>query len=187
MNAVAPIDPNIAGATLQLHLDKFLRQHGRSRDFQLIELDGVTAVVAIKAVRGDGKVDWFTTLHNGSWYDALPTQVSFVEREAESWEPAALGSPGYPLIAGSPTPAGTVSGTAPLFQFALHPDYQYPDGSQRQLVCFSHSYDYYISNHTPTERQRWTQGIHTISATLTRLHEVLQAPHYQGPSDAHHP
>ena len=187
MSVVTPVDPDIAAATLHLHLKRFLRQLGRSNNFRLVELDRVTAVVAIRAARANGTVEWFQTLHNGSWYDLLPTQVSFVKRQDKSWVPATFGSRDYPLIAGSPTPTGSVSGTAPPFQFALHPDYQYPDGSKRQLVCFSHSYDYYISNHEPTEHQRWIQGTHTISATLTRLHEVLQPPHYQGPSDAHHP
>ena len=93
MSVVTPIDPDIAAATLQLHLDQFLRQPGRSDKFRLLELDRVTAVIAIRAVRANGTVDWFQTLHNGSWYDVLPTQVTFVRRQDESWVPAAFGSP----------------------------------------------------------------------------------------------
>jgi hypothetical protein len=66
--------------------------------------------------------------------------------------------------------------------FGLHPAYEYPDGHIAQLVCFSHSLDYYISNHTPEPSQIWQQGTHTVAATLNRLHEILSPPSYQGPN-----
>lgn len=71
---------------------------------------------------------------------------------------------------------------SPGFSFGLHHDYRYPDGSTRELVCFSHALDYYISGHNPTDAERWKQGTHTVSATLTRIADVLKAPNYQGPS-----
>ena len=60
--------------------------------------------------------------------------------------------------------------------------FQYADGTTRQLVCFSHSFDYYISNHTPADGEGWDQRRHTLTATLTRLAAALRAPNYQEPS-----
>jgi hypothetical protein len=42
--------------------------------------------------------------------------------------------------------------------------------------------EYYMSNHSPTDEQRWTQGRHTVAATLSRLAELLSPPNYGGPS-----
>jgi hypothetical protein len=120
------------------------------------------------------------------WYDQYPPKIAFVELTRD-WPDARDGSRHYPAIAGSPTSDGRSYPGQAAVQFALHDSYSYGDGDRRQLVCFSHSFDYYISGHGPTDEQRWQQGVHTLSATLTRLHAVLQAPSYLGPSHAVHP
>lgn len=181
MNLPGPPDPEIAGMTLAHHLTRFLAQPGRADDFELRELDGLHAVVAIRAQRDDGKVDWYSTVHDATYYDIWPTRVFFGREVEQEWVPATFGDVEYPLIAGSPIPSGAVPGTAPI-QFALHHAYPYPDGHAGHLVCCSASLDYYVSDHSPSEAQRWRQGVHTISALLTRIHTVLQAPTYKGPS-----
>jgi hypothetical protein len=42
------------------------------------------------------------------------------------------------------------------------------------------NFDYYITNHTPTDTQRWRQGRHTRIALLSRLSDALTGDSYLG-------
>jgi hypothetical protein len=57
----------------------------------------------------------------------------------------------------------------PGFEFGLHHNRTFDDGTIGQLLCFSHTFEYYISGHRATEAQAWRQGTHTLSATLNRI------------------
>lgn len=173
--------------TFALHLDGFFSSpRRREGGWGVIRIDALVAVAVIPACTASGDVHPYFVRLDARWYDRYPPQVAFVEPTA-SWPNASFGTPYYPAIAGSPTPEGRAYPGQPPVQFALHPAYAYPTGEQRQLACFSHSFDYYISGHNPTEDQRWEQGTHTVSATLTRLHAVLRAPSYLGPTSAVRP
>lgn len=124
-------------------------------------------------VRTDGKQDPYVVDLDFETYDVEPPRVRFVLPEPYGGRPSPS-SHWWPRF----------EGAAPL-EFALHHDYPYGGGALHdQLVCFSHSRDYYRSGHNPTEAQRWQQGRHTVAATVTRLHQLLTSPYYQGPSGA---
>jgi len=53
---------------------------------------------------------------------------------------------------------------------------------KRQLVCFTLGAEYYMTDHSPKETERWQQGRHTVAGTLFRLAEVLSPPYYKFPS-----
>ena len=179
-----PSDPEIAATTFAKHLERFFADPRRQVDgWGRIQLTPLTAIIAIPGATAD-RVDPYFVRMDGRWYDRYPPKVAFVE-PVGGWPEAQFGSPHYPAIAGSPIPGGGYPGQTTI-QFALHPQYGFEDG-QRQLLCFSHSFDYYISGHQPTDQQRWVQGTHTLSATLTRIRTVLSAPSYLGPSSAVHP
>lgn len=186
MTVPAPVDPEIAAATFARDLGAFFDDERHRRDgWGLIAVDALTAVAVIPATRQSGAVDPFFVRMEAHWYDLYPPRLTFVE-PVQGYPPAEPGSARYPVIVGSPLPHGAHPG-APAIQFALHPTYQLTTGETRQLLCFSHSFDYYVSGHGPSEAQRWTQGTHTLSASLSRLHIVLQAPSYVGPSSDHCP
>lgn len=136
------------------------------------KLGPLRASVSATGISAEGTVDEYCILLDASSYDELPPAVYFV-------------APTDPLGARPQADSRWLPayGNVP-FGFAIHPTFSYPDGSTDQLVCFSQSRDYYISNHTPLPGERWQPGAHTVSATLSRLHEVLSPPCYLGRAGA---
>jgi hypothetical protein len=172
MTEPAKVDPEVAASTFAAHLDDFFANgRGGLPGWRRIDLGPLQAVVAIPARRADGTVDEYLVLLGADFYPVWPPSVSFVERAGQGWIQATPGSSSWPEQKNSPG-----------FSFHLHATYDYTDGSKRQLVCFSHSFDYYVSGHSPTEEERWIHGIHTVTATLSRLAEVLRSPNYERPS-----
>lgn len=183
MDLPAPADEEIAAATFAQHLNSFFTNSPRvGPGWAKIELDPLHVVVVVPALREDGRVDPMFVLLDGTWYDGYPPRVHFAN-PISGWPASEPGSDHYPAIVGSPGVAGG-SGQAPI-QFALHHNYGLQTGEVRQLLCFSHSFDYYFSSHSPSVEQRWTPGVHTVSATLSRIAQVLEPPAYLGPSSAH--
>ncbi len=172
MTDPAKVDPEVAASAFAVHLDDFFT-HGRGRlpGWERLDRGPLRCVVRIPARRADGTVDHYFVLLTAEYYPVWPPAVSFVRPEDDGWVEAGQGSRWLPHQHNSPG-----------FSFGLHGTYQYADGPTRQLVCFSHSFDYYISGHTPTEEDRWRHGVHTVTATLSRLAEVLRAPNYERPS-----
>lgn len=167
-----PVDPEVAAATFSRHLGEFFATgRGRGAEWERIDLDPLHVVIRVPATRMDGTVDHYFVRIGAEFYDVWPPSVAFVRRtDAGDWIDARPGTRWWPNQQNSPG-----------FSFHLHEAYQFPDGS-RQLLCFSHSFDYYLSNHHPTDQERWQQGRHTLTATLSRVALVLQAPNYIGPS-----
>ncbi|HEY1334656.1 MAG TPA: hypothetical protein VGF31_10405 [Myxococcaceae bacterium] len=174
MSEPAKVDPEVAAVTFAAHLDEFFA-HGRGRlpGWDRITVDELHTVIRIPATRPDGTADHYFVRLGADYYPVWPPIVTFVRPDGDGWAEAAPGSRLWPEQSNQPG-----------FNFGLHATYQYPDGTTRQLVCFSHSFDYYISNHVLDEDERWCYGMHTLTATLSRLAEVLRAPNYQGPSGA---
>lgn len=180
MSALPQAAPEVAGATLARHLDAFW-DSGRPDDLGLARrrLDELRWVVTIPATRDDGRVDPFHLLIDGRHYDLYPVDARLVvppdgdhHSGAWDWPEAQPGTRWWPTI--DPYPPG----------IRLHPRYRFSDGTSGQLVCFSFTAGYYVSNHNPSPGARWQQGRHTVAATITRLHWALQQPYYRRPSDA---
>ncbi len=167
------IDPEVAAATFDTHLrDFFTSGRGRGEGWCRIDLDDLHTVVQLPAVRENGTVDCYFVRLGAEYYDVWPPTVAVVRKtQTGEWVEAAEGTRWWPN-----------QRNAPGFSFGLHPRYAYPDQSIRQLVCFSHSFDYYLSSHTANDPERWRHGTHTVSATLSRIAQALHAPNYIGPS-----
>jgi hypothetical protein len=129
--------------------------------------DSLTAIVELPGRRADGIVDSYFVRVGADHYGPHPPTVNLVE--PQSLELAVAGSPWWPRLESLPT------------WFGLHNSYPFPDGTHRQLVCFSFSADYYITNHNPKPTETWQQGRHTVAASLYRLHEVFGPAYYRGP------
>jgi hypothetical protein len=160
-------DPEVAGATLLAHIEA-LWATGRPDHlgWRRWHPDPMHVMVEMPATRVDGVVDRYLLRLGAKYYDAFPPTVAFMRNDVEY---ARQGTKWFPTIADVPW-------------FGLHDVYTFPDASVAQLVCFSVSVEYYISNHRPEPQMKWQQGRHTVAATLYRLAEVLQAPFYRGPS-----
>jgi hypothetical protein len=169
-------DPEVAAAVFAQHLNAFWST-GRPQalGMERIIIDSLRSVIGLTARRASGKTDRYFVLLGAEYYDAYPPTVMFVRpSDAGDWLEAKHGTVWYPLIKFPPQPP-------PWFQ--LHPAQQIEGyGQPRQLVCFSFTAEYYMTNHRPTETQTWVQGRHTVAATLNRLQEVLLPPLYQEPS-----
>ena len=136
-------------------------------------IDDVRLRVDAVGVRVSGEQDPYVLDLDFETYDLEPPRVRFVLPDPYGQTPT-TSSRWWPRF----------EGTAP-FEFALHHSYPFDDGARpAQLVCFSHSRDYYYSGHNPTDAQRWHQGRQTVAATITRLHRVLTDPFYKEPSGA---
>jgi len=159
-------DPEIAAAVFRDHLMRSIDSAAKAgRDWAIVEwVDDLHAVVRMWGRLGDAQYPHFILL-GAEHYDLHPPRVRIVDPRS-GWSDAAPGTKYFPIIDG-------------CGWFQLHPTYQFAD-AVRQLACFSYSADYYVSGHTPTDEQRWQQGRHTVSATLTRLHRVLGPEFYRG-------
>jgi len=164
---LALADPEIAAAVFKAHLDE-LWSGGRPERLGWIrnDVDSLHTVVTLPATRSGGESDTYHFRLGAEYYDAAPPTVSLVEPDgvthplqASRWFPR-LQNPSW---------------------FGLHAAYSWPDGGQRQLVCFTLAAEYYMTDHSPTESQEWRQGRHTVAATLYRLGEVLSSAYYRGP------
>jgi hypothetical protein len=168
------VDPEIASLTFKRHL-KELWEGGRpdALGWKLTELDDLHVVVAIPALREGAILEPYHVKLGAEYYDTYPPTTSFVS--PPNWEPATGASRWFPRI--EPRPSW----------FGLQAAHGFPDGTTRQLVCFTFTAEYYMVDHSPPEHTVWRQGYHSLAATLNRLQEVLNPPYYQGPSDGSHP
>ncbi len=163
-----PADPEIAALTFQRDLDTLWASRRPDRDgWRLMRLDPLRVVVTLPGIRTDGTVDDYFVKLGAEYYDAFPPTTVFVD--PDGWREVRSGTRWFPLI------------TSPGW-FGLHDGYPFPDGTARQLVCFTFTAEYYMVSHSPPETTVWRQGRHTVAATLARLAEVLRPPYYQGPS-----
>lgn len=167
-----PVDPEVAARTFHRHLDTYwANRHLDASGWSRTAIDDLHTVVSIPARRANGTIEPYFVRLGAEYYDPYPPTVLLVAG-LEGWPRARSGTTWWPQI------------SRPDW-IALHGTYQYTDrqGQQfeGQLVCFSMTAEYYMSNHSPTENQRWCQGRHTVAATLSRLAEVLGPAHYIGP------
>ncbi len=184
MSIPARMDPEIAARVFSRDLDKTLASdQARREGWTETRLGPLLTVIHLDGVRQDGTLDAFHLLLIGDWYDEYPPQARFVVppsadvdvMDATNWPEAPLGSSWLPKI----------DNTALNNKFAFHPTFNFGDsGIQRQLICTSMSFDYYVTGHTPTDEQRWKQGRHTVSALLTRVQIALKHPSYLGRTSA---
>lgn len=171
---LALADTEIAADLLREHLD-VLWASGRFRQIQsgCFYLDPLHVIVPMIA-KNDSKHDHYFLKLGAEYYDIGPPLIEFVE--PSSWTTARQGTRWYPTLRELPN-------------FKLHDQYDYPDGERlfgypggkHQLVCFSLSAGYYLTNHSPTEGQRWRKGVHTLAGTVNRVASVLRTQ-YEGPS-----
>ena len=168
-----PGDPAVVARTFSSHLDKYWRNSARAeKGWTRTMIDDLHTVVTIPA-RADGSSDPYYFRLGAEYYDTYPPTVLLVAPEP-GWPRARAGTTWWPVV-------------APPSWCALHDSYQYCDAQghplfEGQLLCFSMTAEYYMSNHGPTDAQRWTPGRHTVAATLSRLGEILSPLYYRGPS-----
>jgi hypothetical protein len=166
-------DPEVAAATFAQHLQQFFASgRGAGPGWGRKDLDPLTCVVRVPAVRADGTKDHYFVRLGAEYYPTWPPRTAFVTPlDGGTYELAADGTRWWPR-----------QNNQPGFAFGLHPSYRYPDGHHEPLICFSHTFEYYISSHSPSESERWDPARHTLAATLNRIAAVLTAPNYEGPS-----
>lgn len=184
MSDPTPVDPEVAAALLRSHLEDFFDYSPRvgaapGWEYE-IGPNPVSAIVQMPSRSIDGGApDRYTLQLDATYYDTWPVAAVFVQAEVDGWRRARLGGNAFPLLRGSP---GAPSGEGVGFEFALHDDYTWPDQCKGQLICFSYNLDYYTSNHTPNENQKWRPGADRLDATLSRIHAALTSSAYLGPS-----
>lgn len=184
MPEFTPVDPEVAAALLGSHLEAFFEYSPHVRGgvgwaFEIAD-NPLVAIVNLPARARDGSVpDVYTLRLDATYYDTWPVSATFVEFHDGTWRRARMGTPAFPLLAGSP---GASPGAGVGFEFALHDEYPFQNGHPDQLICFSYNLGYYTSAHSPNDDQKWRPGSDRVDATLTRIHAALNSPAYLGPS-----
>ena len=169
VRVLAKADPEVAAATLKEHLD---RLWGTGRPERLgwarKNLDPLHWLVTLPALRPTGETDPYHFRLGAEYYDLAPPTVALVQPDGVSH---AVGKTRwFPVLEALPS------------WFGLHEKAGFPDGVQRQLVCFSMTAEYYMTNHNPKESEEWKQGQHNVAATLNRLAEILSPKYYRRPA-----
>jgi hypothetical protein len=118
--------------------------------------------VATPAVRPDGTVDEYLSRWSFLYYPAWPPSVTFVDPVTKAYSVAH-----WPRISNSN-------------RLALHPTY---GGAPTGMICNSMFFEYYFwGGHGSPERTGWTEGLHTMAASVSELMIHLRPPYYSGPS-----
>ena len=163
-------DKEIAAAIFKEHFEVLWR-NGRPQKlgWERREIDPLHTLVTLPATRSTGEIDRYHFLLGAEYYDAWPPTVWLVS--PDNLQHASHPSMWYPVFSQVPG------------WFNLHTTYPWPAPTPpKQLVCFSMNAEFYLTDHSPQESEKWRQGRHTLAMTLFRLAEVLGQPYYKGPS-----
>jgi hypothetical protein len=189
VTAVVPAlaDPEIAATVFEAHLTAGMNGSLASRyGWSATQLSPLSAVVNLTAVTITGERHPYYIVLGADYYDLYPPQAAFVIPPLEPADAAEAGNFAW-------TPAREQSRWLPTVdpaklnnELQIHASYPYETegNQQRQLICSSMNFDYYITNHVPTETQKWRQGRHTLVALLSRLSDALTGDAYLGPAGA---
>ncbi len=159
------VDEDVAAEKFERDLDWLLTGWAQHLGLRLVKQGRMYAVVRIPGVRADEREDDYYVRLGAEFYDKWPPTVAFLQ--PETWDLARPGTRWLPTIR-----------CEGIDWFGLHA----PHGNLPQLVCFTFTAEYYMVPHSPPPDSVWRQGYHTLAATLSRMAEVLQHPHYRGPS-----
>ena len=167
------VDEEVAAEKFVQHLEWLRGDRAPQLGLQLIKQELMYAIVRIPGVRADGKKDDYYLRLGADFYDKWPPTAFFVK--PDSWDIATPATRWLPNIQ-----------CQGINWFRLHAPYSISHNGRNivltQLLCFTFTAEYYMVPHSPSEDSVWRQGYHTLAATLSRLAEVLQHPHYLGPS-----
>ena len=148
-------DPEIAAATFTLHLAQLWASGRVTRlGWGRTPVNKLCEVIKLPATRPTGEVDPYYVRLGAEYYDAAPPAVALVC--PDTWEPAPC----------QVAMVSKIGEAAELVRSARHAC-RYPDGQTRQLVCFSFTAEYYMTDHSPNESELWQQGRHTVAATAS--------------------
>jgi hypothetical protein len=163
------VDGEVAAEKFKRDLEWLATQRAAQLGLRLSRQERMFAVVRVPGVRADGVHDDYYVRLGADYYDKWPPTAAFVK--PETWELAAASTRWLPSIQ-----------CQGINWFGLHSPYNSNGIVLPQLLCFTFTAEYYMVPHSPPEESVWRQGYHTLAATLSRLAEVLQQPHYRGPS-----
>lgn len=165
------VDPEIAAAKFKEHLEWLASPRAVQMGLQLVKQEEMYAIVKIPAFKKDGNADDYFVRLGAEYYDKWPPTAIFVQ--PDTWDRAESGTRWLPIIQ-----------CQGIDWFALHSPYNGGGVTLPQMLCFTFTAEYYMVSHSPAENSIWRQGHHTLTATLTRLAEVLKHPHYRGPGSS---
>ena len=163
------VDAEVAAEKFKGDLDWLGGDRARQLGLRLVKQEPMSAIIRIPGIRADASEDDYYVRLGAEYYDKWPPTAAFVK--PESWELASAGSRWIPGIQ-----------CQGITWFGLHVPYSSGSVTLPQLLCFTFTAEYYMVPHSPSEDSVWKQGHHTLTATLTRLAEVLRQPHYKGPA-----
>ena len=163
------VDEEVAAAKFVQDLGWLNSPRAEQLGLRLVMQDRMRAVIRIPGVRANSEEDDYYVRLGADFYDKWPPTAAFVK--PSGWELATPGTRWLPRIQ-----------CQGINWFALHAPYGNGNFTLPQLLCFTFTAEYYMVSHAPPADSVWRQGYHTLSATLSRLAEVMKHPHYQGPS-----
>ena len=163
------VDEEVAAEKFKRDLEWIGGDRARQLGLQVVKQDPMYAIIRIPGVRESGQQDDFYVRLGADYYDKWPPTAGFVK--PDTWELVTSATRWLPSIQ-----------CQGINWFGLHVPYNANGTFLPQLLCFTFTAEYYMVPHSPSEDSVWQQGHHTLTATLSRLAEVLRQPHYRGPS-----
>lgn len=163
------VDEEVAAEKFKRHLEWLYSDRAQQLSLHLMRQGRMYAVVRMPGVQANGQRDDYYVRLGADYYDKWPPTAVFVK--PETWEIASSGTRWLPTIQ-----------CQGINWFSLHAPHNSGNVNLPQLLCFTFTAEYYMVPHSPPEDSVWRQGYHTLTATLSRLAEVLQQPHYREPS-----
>lgn len=119
------------------------------------------------------KLDDYHLKLDMSYYKIWPPGAMFVNPNTKGFDKA-RDMKWFPKLAAAPPGTG----------IGLHPEHDLQDGTKRQLICNSMVLEYYLSNHNPSEQEKWDPNRHDFGTTLSTVQLILRKPYYGGPSES---
>lgn len=163
------VDEEIAAEKFNDHLKWVECPHAEQLGLRLVKQERMYAVIRVPGIQIEKNEDDYYVRLGADYYDKWPPTAAFVK--PETWELAGAGTRCFPKIQ-----------CQGINWFGLHAPYCSGTIVLPQLLCFTFTAEYYMVSHSPPQDSVWRQNHHTLSATLSRLAEVLKFPHYKGPS-----
>jgi hypothetical protein len=162
------VDEEVAAEKFKRDLEWLSGDRALQLGLELVKQERMYALIKIPGVRADEQRDNYYVRLGAEYYDKWPPTAAFVK--PDSWDLATQATRWLPSIQ-----------CQGINWFGLHAPYP-GNPSLPQLLCFTFTAEYYMVPHSPPEDSVWKQGHHTLTATLSRLAEVLRQPHYRGQS-----
>ncbi len=157
-----PVTPARAIEALEKHL-RVVLQGQTLESVGWKQLDPLTLLIPLQAVREDGGTDDYYFRFGFAYYPEWPPSVRAVNPKTLRYD--------------YPADVRWLPSVERCSEIGFHPQY---NASVGQLICNSSTLEFYQVRHSCEPWHLWDAGRHTFALTLNVLRDCLRPPYYRG-------